>query len=497
MIDRYAVPPTPHGVWEPAPAALFVRRPAYPWLVVAVCCIGAFIGQLDASIVQLALPALEREFDTRLGAVSWVAIGYQLAFTAILPIYARLAEIGGRKLIYLLAFALFGVFSLLCGMANALWQLILFRILLGVAGAGLGANSVVVLVKAVGPERQGHAMGIFAAAQAVGISLGPLAGGVLLGTLGWRWVFWVTVPFAAVAAVGAWLLVPRTTDINPDRRFDLPGALLLIPALAALLLLISESYAWGLTSPPLLACWLAVMVLLPAFVWRQNHTTAPLIDLALFQNPAFSGGVVAIVMSYALLYGMFFLMSFALMRGYHDQPLTAGARLAIVPVALGIVAPFTGLLQKRLGRRVLLLGGMALCCASNVMLLMLMDGAPATLPAVMVMLALFGAGLGLFIAPNNSETMSAAPPDHRGQAGGMLNLMRVLGTSVGVASASALLTWRLAGRTGVIGHTTNVPEQQLLASIADGLWLLIGFAVIAALMAILRGEPLEPPAKPT
>jgi MFS family permease len=202
-------------------------------------------------------------------------------------------------------------------------------------------------------------------------------------------------------------------------------------------------------------------------------------------------------MSYALLYGMFFLMSFALVRGYHDQPLTAGVRLAIIPVALGIVAPFTGLLLKHLGRRVLLLSGMALCCAANVMLVLLMDGTPATLPAVMVMLALFGAGLGLFIAPNNSETMSAAPPAHRGQAGGMLNLMRVLGTSVGVASASALLTWRLAGRTGVIGNTMSVPEQQLLTSIADGLWLLIGFAVLAAAMAMLRGGPPEPAAKST
>jgi MFS family permease len=160
--------------FEPSPAGPLRRLPSYPWMVVAVTCIGAFIGQVDASIVQLALPTLEQAFDAPLSAVSWVAIGYQLSFAAILPVYARLAEIAGRKLMYLIGFALFAVASLLCGMAGTLWQLIAFRVLLGLSGAMLGANSVVILVKAAGPERQGAAMGVFAAAQAIGVSVGPL-----------------------------------------------------------------------------------------------------------------------------------------------------------------------------------------------------------------------------------------------------------------------------------------------------------------------------------
>ena len=158
--------------------------------MVGVTCIGGFIGQLDASIVQLALPRLEREFGANLDAVSWVAIAYLLAFASALPIFARLSETKGRKLLYLAGYALFTLASALCGMVSDLRLLIAFRAIHGVGGALLGANSITILVKAAGPSRLGRAMGLYAAAQAVGISIGPVIGGLILTTLGWRWISW-------------------------------------------------------------------------------------------------------------------------------------------------------------------------------------------------------------------------------------------------------------------------------------------------------------------
>jgi MFS family permease len=253
------------------------------------------------------------------------------------------------------------------------------------------------------------------------------------------------------------------------------------------LLLISESAAWGLGSAPLLVSAAAAAILLPGFFWRERRTPAPLIDPGLFGSAAFAGGIVAIMLSYALLYGMFFLISFALVRGYHDDPLSAGVRLAIVPVALGIVAPFTGQLQSRFGLRPLLLGGMVLCVAALLTLISTMNGSPGSLNYVMSALALFGAGLGLFIAPNNSATISSAPADHRGQAGGLLNLMRVFGTSFGVACSAAVLSWRLATYAHPADHTVGVDALDLLAAISSGMWLLIGFAVLTALASLLQG----------
>jgi MFS family permease len=348
---------------------------------------------------------------------------------------------------------------------------------------------VVILVKAAGPERRGQAMGIVAAAQAIGVSLGPIAGGVLLAALNWHWVFWASVPFALVASIISWLVVPKTTDFSPDRRFDWRGAIVLVPALTSLLLVISEANAWGMASPLTLGALVAAIVLMTLFVRQETQTPAPLIDLELFRIGAFTFSIVAVVLSYAMLYGMFFLMSFALVRGYHDPPLAAGLRLAIIPVALGIVAPFSGALHERLGVRTVLFGGMAICIAALMMLRsVLAENAPDFM-MVMFSLMVFGIGLGIFIAPNNSSTMAAAPSDHSGQAGGLLNLTRVFGTSLGVACASAVLSWRLTVLTGSGHSTLAVSAAAIRSAVTDGVVLLIVFAGIAAVASVLRGPP--------
>jgi MFS family permease len=211
---------------EPPPLAYFTHKLWYPWFIVGLVCIGAFIGQLDATIVQLALPTLGKTFAASLEAVSWVSLAYLVAFASCLPIFGRLCEMFGRKSLYLIGYLLFVVASAMCGLASDLTWLIVFRVLQGIGGSLLGANSISILVKAVDQERRGRALGFFAAAQAVGMSAGPAVGGLLLGTLGWHWVFWVSVPFGLVAAVIGWLVLPRTDKVDQDKVFDWHGALL-------------------------------------------------------------------------------------------------------------------------------------------------------------------------------------------------------------------------------------------------------------------------------
>ncbi len=472
---------------EPAPSGLLTRRSYYPWLVVGTTCVAAFAGQVDASIVQLALPTLEHAFNAGLSAVSWVAIAYVLSFAAILPVFARLAEMAGRKLMYLLGFTLFGLASLACGFAPSLGWLIAFRVLQGVSGAMLGANSIVILVSSAGAERRGRAMGLFAAAQAVGISVGPAVGGLLLGSLSWHWVFWVSVPFSLLGAAAGWFTVPQTASVADDMRFDFPGALLLIPGLTALMMAISQLHAWGPASPRILSCTAAAVLLLSLFVWREGRAPAPLVNLQMFRSLGFSAGGIGVILSYAMLYGMFFAMSFALVRGYHDSPVVAGARLTIIPVFLGIVAPFSGGLYEKHGRATMV-AGMTLSAAAAFGLRPVLTGTPGSLLYVMPLLAVFGAGLGLFIAPNNTATLNAAPPARSGQAGGLLNLMRAFGTGCGVASAATLLGWRLELSTGLVDHTTNAPEAALLAAIGDVLLMLSCFAVAAGATALAKSK---------
>ena len=179
------------------------------------------------------------------------------------------------------------------------------------------------------------------------------------------------------------------------------------------------------------------------------------------------------------------LLSFALVRGYHASPLDAGLRLTVVPLALGIVAPFSGGMYER-HPRLVPIGGMAICVCATVALNALLTGSSMSLPGVMIALAAFGSGLGLFIAPNNSATISAAPAERSGQAGGLLNLMRVFGTGLGVAAASTLLAWRLERATGVRGRTVAVSESDLLGAVGDVLLMLAAFAVIAGAATLAR-----------
>ena len=471
---------------EPRPAQIVARLPGYRWCVVATVCIGAFMGQVDSSITQMLLPRLEYEFGARLSTVSWVAIIYLLTMAAFLPIFGRLADMVGRKLLYTGGFLLFVLGSALCGLAPNLLVLIAFRILQAIGAALLSSNSVAIIVAASGPERCGRALGIQSAAQAAGLSAGPALGGLVLDWLGWQWVFWINVPVGLIGAAIGWLVIPLTEDTLHDNRFDWKGAFLIVPALTALMAGLNEAYAWGVASPAIIACALLTVTFLTLFVQTERRAEVPLVDLKLFREGAFVTGSIACLMSYAALFGLMFLMPFVFVRAYGDSALAAGLRLSIVPVMLGITAPLGGALYDRIGARLVTAAGMLTCMAGLVLLFAVMNGRPGSLPQAMLALAVFGVGQGLFISPNNSAIMATAPAQLTGEAGGLLNVMRSLGISVGIAAASALLSWRLAILTGSGHNTLHAPAFHLSSAGRDVVLLLGGFATIALGISLLR-----------
>jgi EmrB/QacA subfamily drug resistance transporter len=471
---------------EPPPLAYFTHRLWYPWLVVGLVSVGAFIGQLDATIVQLALPTLGKTFGASLEAVSWVSLAYLVAFASCLPIFGRLCEMFGRKSLYLIGYVLFVGASLLCGLATDLGWLVAFRVLQGVGGSLLGANSISILVNSVDQSRRGRALGFFAAAQAIGMSAGPAVGGLVLGTLGWHWVFWVSVPFGLAAAVIGWLVLPRTSVIDQDRRFDWRGALLLAPALIFLVLVLNQISAWGPTSPATVALAASSAILLWLLARQERASPSPLVDLRLFQSSAFAFGAVAVALGYAMLYAIFFLMSFALEHGHGDSPEVAGLRLAIIPIALGVVAPFSGALSDRFGARLLGATGMAACVAALFVLAIAEADPTASRLVGTAAFALFGAGLGVFIAPNTHATIQAAPAALSGEAGSMLNLVRVFGTSLGVASASSTLSWQLKTSTGSHDSWILFAGRPLLDAVESSLAMLAVMAVAAGAASVIR-----------
>jgi EmrB/QacA subfamily drug resistance transporter len=470
---------------EPPPAPFFARLPSHPWLIVGVCCIGSFMGQLDGSIVQLALPVLTVTFDASVNDVRWVAIAYPLFFAAFLPVFGRVCEMYGRKLLYLLGYAVFTVASLLSGFAPSLGWLIAFRVLQGIGGAMLGANSMAILVLSTDAERRPHAIGLYTAAQAIGISLGPLISGLLLHVLNWQWVFWVTVPFGLAATLLGWLVLPRTAKLEQDKSFDWPGAFLVVPSLVLAILALNQVSVWPLASPAMILCLVVAVVLLALFVRQQRRSACPLIDMALFGNRAFAAGAIGVALGYALLYGMLFLMSFALLTGFQDDSRIAGLKLAIIPIAIGLVASLSIVLSKRWGARMVGIAGLAFVVASLLSLTLIALSPIGSLATGLSALAVFGVGLGLFMVPNNHATIEAAPPHLAGPAAAQINLLRVIGTCIGVSAASSMMSWQmeLAGHKSWAVPVTGHP---IISAVEGSLIMLVLFAVIAAATLLIR-----------
>jgi EmrB/QacA subfamily drug resistance transporter len=467
-------------IGEPPPAAILARQPYYEWLIVGVTCIGAFIGQIDGSIVQLALPALTQVFDRSVDDIRWVAILYPLAYAAFLPVASRTCEIYGRKLLYLAGFAIFAVASLLCGFAPNLVWLVVFRIVQGIGGAMLGANSMAILVTSIDSSRRAHAIGLYTTAQAIGVSVGPAAGGLLLELLNWQWVFWVAVPFGLTATLAGWFILPRTANVARDQRFDWIGAILLVPSLVLAILTLNQVSVWPPTSVAMILVVAGAITLFVLFVWRERTAPAPLIDLTVFRHRAFTAGVVGVALSYALVFGMFFLISFALIHGFHNSALLAGFKLAIIPVAMGITAPLGIAAAKKFGSSVVCVSGMALVVASLVALLVIGEHPVNTLVTGLSSLAVFGVGLGLFMAPNNHATIDSAPADHASQAAAMLNLLRVFGSCAGVSAASSMMSWRIHQHDAIFGG------RPLINAVESSFAVLILFAVVAAGASLVR-----------
>jgi EmrB/QacA subfamily drug resistance transporter len=475
---------------EREPLPRLAAWPAYRWLVVGTVCLGAFLGQLDASIAGLVLPTLEEAFNAPVASVEWVAIAYLLTLAALVVPLGRLADLLGRKMLYTWGFLVFIAGSALCGFAPSLGWLIACRVMQAFGAAMLQANSVAIITAAVPRRALGRAIGVQGAAQAVGLSVGPSVGGLLIDALGWQWVFFIAVPFGLIGALLGWFVLPCTSRAaiaeaaaEPE-RFDWVGAALLGPVVALVLLGLTFGNTWGWASPTLALTLSLGVVCLLTFWIAEKRSVSPLIDPALLRVRSFSLGLVAGLLSYAVLFGSLFVMPFYLERILDQSAAQTGLLLTPVPIALGILAPIAGTLTDRIGPlwpTVLGMLGAAIALTGLALV------PSITLPVTLGLLALLGIGLGLFTPPNNAAVMGSAPANRLGLAGGILNMARSMGTSLGVAATGAILAIRLSARLGTQSvRTLDAPASALLPAFHETLLFLAGLAIVAGLLSTVR-----------
>jgi MFS family permease len=411
-----AIPGTPFPrrlLREPRRPQAIRASPRAHWYVVGTVCVGAFMGQLDASIVTLALPRIGANLHAGSGAARWVALSYMLVLTGTLIAVGRLADRVGRKLLYMYGFAVFTAGSALCGLAPDLDWLVAARVLQGLGAALLQANSIALIAVALPPRELARGLGVQGAAQAGGLALGPVLGGLLLALGGWRLIFLVNVPTGLLGLALGWLLLPRSSLPDTPARRSAPVA---VPVPA--------------TPPRARAC---VSVHATGQTGRSGRTSRSPLALGLAGAGA----------AYLVMFGALYVLPYFLAAQRIPVAL-AGLQLAALPLALGLTAPIAGRLAGRLsgalaggpggrGLRAITAGGLLAAALGLLELAAFHD-----LPGRLLGLVLVGAGLGAFIPVNNAGVMSAATRTRAGELSGILNTTRSLATAAGVALAGLI-----------------------------------------------------------
>ncbi|MFJ6616628.1 MFS transporter [Kitasatospora sp. NPDC091335] len=447
---------------RPRPRGIAGWRHAH-WLAVGTVCLGAFLGQLDASVIALVFPALGRHFDASFAAVEWVALAYLLVLVALLAPIGWLSDLLGRKTMYIGGFAVFGLSSLGAGFAGSLWVLVGCRAVQAVGAAMMQANSVALVARGVPEHAMRRALGIQASAQGLGLALGPSLGGLLVEHASWRWVFWVNVPIAVFGILAGWYLLPRTrtagvaavvpgprrraaadrdgarrpavrrpavqrTAPREDARFDLPGMLLLTGATTALLLALSTASGLPLPGWATAALLLASAVLAVALVRQERRAARPILAPGLVNTPGVRSGLLVALIGYLLLFCPLVLGP-VLLTGAGMSTALAGLVVTLLPAAFAFAATVGGGLLPRGWSDVARCRFGALLAAAGLLLFALLPASGAAAAPLLVA----GYGLGLLLPANNALVMRAIPAECSAVGGGMVNMARSLGTALGMA----------------------------------------------------------------
>lgn len=409
------------------------------WWVLLSVAMGIFLSTIDGSIVNVSLPTLEAVFDTSFATVQWVVVSYLLVVTSLMLGVARLADMIGKRRIYLSGMVVFTIGSLLCGIAPTVGFLIGFRAFQGLGAVMMQALGMAIVTEAFPPTERGRALGISGTIVSLGISIGPTIGGLLIGTVGWRWIFLVNLP---VGIVGFWLARRYVPDWRPPggQRFDGIGAVLLFVTLVcmAIGLTFGPTRGWG--SPEITTLLIGALAGFLVFLVVESRLREPMVDLRLFRDSLFSISLLTGFLVFVVFAGLF-VMPFYLERVMGYDPQHVGLFLVTVPVALGVTAPVAGALSDRYGSRGISLLGLVIVVGACLSVASLETDTTAA--GYVVRLLPLGLGAGLFQSPNNSAIMGSAPRERLGMASGLLSLSRTMGQVTGLPLMGAMFASRV------------------------------------------------------
>ncbi len=468
----------------------------------AVICTATFMLLLDITVVNVALPDIAEDLDSSFSDLQWVIDAYALSLAALLLTAGSLADLLGRKRIFVVGLAVFTFASMLCGLATGPLLLDLARALQGVGGAAMFATSLALLAAAFQGRERGVAFGIWGATTGAAVAVGPLVGGVLTEHVSWQSIFFINVPIGLLA-IGA-ALTQLQESKGPSARLDLPGLLSFSAGLFFLIFALVRGNAEGWGSGLIVGFLAASVVLLVGFVILESRRTDPMLDLSLFRKPAFTGAAVAAFGLSASMFAMFLYLTLYIQLCLGFAPLEAGVRFLPITLLSFFVAPVAGRLSERMPVRYLIGGGLTLVGVG----LLLMRGldAQSEWTALLPGFVVAGAGIGMVNPPLASTAIGVVDPRRSGMASGINTTFRQVGIATGIAALGALFQSSLErklpdGPPGEVlagsGPSILGPgrREEFLTAYTDALneLLLVGgvIALVCAVVALVLVRPRD------
>ncbi|NMM85238.1 MFS transporter [Rhodococcus sp. SRB_17] len=452
------------GIDRPPAIGMHTRR---RWGVLAICCTSLFVVGLDTTIVNVALPTIGESFHVGIGGLEWVVNAYTLVLASLLISSGTLADRFGRRRVFQLGLVVFGVASIACALAPSVGVLIAARIAQGVGGSMLSPVALAIVVNVMtDPKERAKAIGVWAAVFGLSMAIGPIIGGVLIESFGWRSVFWVNVPVIVIVLMLTAVFVPESRAPQP-RRLDLPGQLLLVAVVGGAVGLLIEGPRIGWTSPSAVTGYIAVALALASFVAVESRKTEPLVDLVLFRHRPFPAAVLGAVVVFVALNATLLLGTFYLQQARGMTPAAAGVMILPMAVAATVCAPLSGILVGRVGPRLPLLIAGSFTALGGLCLVSLDNN--TGLSTVLVAYLFLGIGFGFSNAPITNTAVNGLPKSQAGLAGGITSSARQFGAALGVA---------LAG-----GFVANTAESDVAQASHAGWMLVVGCGLVVLVIA--------------
>ena len=459
-------------------------------LILLSVCIGQTIVGLDQRAITVALPTLTATFHTSFTTIQWTILIYDLVLIGLIITMGRLGDLFGRRRLYSLGFLIFVIGSAVGGLSQTPGQLIFFRAVQALGGSMIAANGRAIVSVNLPPQDRGRALGLTSTAFHIGFLIGPALGGFLIDSIGWRWIFYINMPFSLCGAYLAWKIIPETRT-NEKIAVDVPGALLLFLTNGLFIYAIDQLPRVGWHHPRfLLTLSLSVIALL--FLLRvEAKTKTPILTLSMFRSRLFSAGIASLFLIAGTLSAINFLLPFFLQNLLGYSPSQVGWIIVADSVIIMIMAPIAGSLSDRFGSRLLCTTGCAIVALAQFFLATL--DLNASLLRIMLPLIVWGVGWALFNAPNQSSILGVVSPEKIGAAAGMIATTARTGGAMGVALSATLFGYLLAA-AGLSGSQIESPEswrtapETFMGAFATTIFVLNFFTLIAVLFSAVRGE---------